>query len=273
MQKILTTVLNAGYFDMGQAALKSFMKHNSGWQLHVCDIGLTAEQKNEIQTVGTVTVRDAAQCSRWPNRFAKLLDLAELCKTPDSVILHLDGDTLTFGSIDPLVVEAQKAKAQVVLCSMQSKIGDWLFGYDKMKDLYNKAELWLDHHCYNSGVMLLQASEQMSDIFLRAGEKCKQHTGLYCTGDQEALVAELLDAAIPVMDMPKIYSYNPISTNDGDVALFNPPLLDNGTALVILHIPLDKRLVFGPDASYSALGKWWQQWIARYKEEPWPTQE
>lgn len=271
MRRILEAELDANFFQLGQAALKSFLKYNPGWELHVCDLGLTAAQREELSTVGLVELRPAWEQGRWPQAVARMECLAKLCLLPDTLILHLDADTLTFGSVAPMVAELQRADASMMLTPMQSPMSHWLFSLAKTREVFERPEEWYEHHCYNAGVMVMKATEQLADMFAQASKKYVQYRGMFPSADQSVLVAELLDRDITILDMPSIYNFSPVALDPDGIALFNPPLLADGTELVIVHIPVPKLLVFTAGASLASIGWWWRRWLDHYEEEPWPT--
>ncbi len=269
MRLILETELDSKFFRMGQAALKSFLKYNPTWELHVCDLGLTDAQREELAAVATIEDSGPPAPGPRPHATARMDFLAKLCKLPDTLILHLDADTLTFGSVNPLVAEIQRANTPITLLRHSQELSDWLFSLDGAKKVFERPKRWYSHHGYNFGVAAMLASDQLAQVFARASTKYKEHRGLFRSGDQAASVAELLDTGIMIINMPEIY--NATLVDRGDVALFNPPIMEDGTELVILHIPFPKKLLFSSDAPLYAIGWWWNQWLDRYEEEPWPT--
>lgn len=273
MRQILETEFDACFFRLGQAALKSFLKHNPGWELYVCDLGLTAAQREELSAIATIEDNGIRERGRWPHSIARMACLAKLCALPDTIVMHLDADTLTFGSVAPLVAEMQRANIPITLLPMRSEMSEWLFSFAKTKEIYEKPEAWFSHHCYNFGVALMTASPKLVNIYERALEKYMKHRGMFRAVDQTALVAELLDKGVMIINMPQPYNFSPAADVQSDLALFNPPILADGTEVTILHIPFPKSSIFTTGASLYTIGWWWQQWLAHYEEEPWPTRE
>ena len=271
MRQILEAELDAKFFRLGQAALKSFLKYNPEWELHVCDIGLTVAQREELSAVGVVEPYTVWDKGRWPQATARMEQLAKLCILPDTLILHLDADTLTFGSVASMVAELRQSDASITMTPMQSLMSHWLFSLAKTRAVFARPEKWYEHHCYNAGVMAMTTTEQLADVFTRSGEKLMEYRGMFPTPDQSVLVAELLDRDIAIHDMSKIYNFSPVALDPDAIALLNPPLLADGTELVIVHIPVSKLLVFAAEASLYSIGWWWQRWLDYYEGEPWPT--
>ena len=152
-------------------------------------------------------------------------------------------------------------------------MSDWLFSFSKTKEIFERPEDWYTHHAYNFGVALMTAHDPLANIFESASEKYTKYSGMFRGVDQSVIVAELLDTATAIINLPAIYNFNPAERGQDDLVLFNPPLLGDGTELVILHIPLAKQLVFAADAPLYSVGWWWNQWLDRYEGEPWPTTE
>jgi lipopolysaccharide biosynthesis glycosyltransferase len=82
------------------------MRHNSGWNILILDVGLSQSQVDYLKQYATVLPYPREHCRTGvyvPSAKARIMILAEL--PPRSLMLYLDGDTLVFGSVAPLIAD------------------------------------------------------------------------------------------------------------------------------------------------------------------------
>jgi hypothetical protein len=92
MQRWLQIELDSKFFDtFGEAFLKSFYKHNKGWDLYVSDLGLTDDQRAQLSKYGVVKSYPVDPCRRWIHLTARIQTLADIVK-PDTLVLRMDTD-------------------------------------------------------------------------------------------------------------------------------------------------------------------------------------
>jgi hypothetical protein len=278
MRRVLGTELDAAFFDMGQAALKSFCRHNPGWEIWICDLGLTPEQRAELEQVAKILDYEIfEECTRWPHQIARLQLISELCKLDDAMILRLDMDTLTFGSVEPTVKMLAEVKPLIMMRVMTSPafvgdMGAWMMSFDQVKPYYKRPEDWHSRYCFNAGVALMKSDPRLVDVADAALEKVRRHPGIFRIAEQTAFVAELYDQRVQIINLPTACNYYVTEERGRGITFFTPPIAPDGSEIVIAHIPLDKRYLFQMSGPFQTIGWWWRQWIERYREQPWTTE-
>ena len=106
LQRLLVLGSDAAYFKYTLVALRSFLTHNPGWDVLLMDVGLAPEQVRTLEALARVekypreVYRGAG--SYIPSAKARCQALARL-PTADTLMFYLDGDTVTLGSVEPLV--------------------------------------------------------------------------------------------------------------------------------------------------------------------------
>lgn len=269
-EKVIQMELDAGYYRMGSAALKSFLQYNPEWTVDICDLGLTAAQRSELEKIATISSVKRTDVS-WPHAIARLQRLQQLMQQQFRYILHLDADTLTFDTIEPLLEQFEVEHAQIAMTSptrFATSRRRWLLPTESAAQLYPGLDRWQDSPSYNFGVALMRPDNLLLDCLKQAEQKYTTHSGLFPLAEQSAFSAELRENDIVVMRLGKEYNYTEI---DELVAYFNPPLTRDNVMVVIMHIPATKYHIFSTDGRHDIFGRWWRRWLDYYEEQPWPT--
>jgi len=146
--------VNAAQFDrFGERSIKGFREFNPGWDLVICDLGLTDAQRELLESTG------AEICPDIP----PLQNLRDLLDTYDTV-LRLTIATFTFASIDPWVVEFEGAdfdvSANVTAVSLRQSIRD----LDRTFAALGIDDDDLDRVMLDTAVMLVKKSDKVISI-------------------------------------------------------------------------------------------------------------
>ena len=270
------SAVNAAYFDYGQAAIKSFAKHNPDCRFVLADIGLTTEQRNALAQFATIVELETFDCARWPHRFARHALMAQCCHDFDGILYQLDVDTLTFGSVMPAVQALQQSDAHVMARRAGpgrklETVGSRLGAIEHMIPFFKDAGSWYSQPARNCGSMIMQATPELLEAASRTRELLHAESSAFWT-DDNTFTAVIYDQRVPILDLPECYNYELPFGAGGDVTLFDPPIDPNHRPIVVAHMIGPKDRLMRLDGPRSALGWWWRKWLEHYREQPWPTE-
>lgn len=269
MRKLLSIDTDNEFFRLFQAALKSFLKHNPGWDVEIIDAGMTAAQRREVATVGRViSIERGDESTRWPSTFPRLQHFRD---NPDraDLILHLDADTLTFGSIEPVVNQLTSSGADFAFAELVRPIGEYIRFHHIARRFFDRFDQWKDFPNGNMGVAMAPATI-MATIAGKILEIAEKYSGLFFNHEQEIAISVLYDGGYKLLRMPRIYNYSLANLRVLSAVLVEPPITNDRQRVVIAHIPIHKWAFFTGTRTRESVGRWWLNIVERYEEESWP---
>ena len=269
MRRLLSIDTDEKFFPMFQAALKNFLKYNQDWDVEILDIGMTDAQHQEMTNVGNVVMLDRDNDARWPGVFTRLRHFRDNADRAD-LLLHLDADTLTFDSIEPLVKQFLGTGADFALADSSYLIGKFIRSHRIARQAFKHFDSWKDLPGGNTGVSLSTAS-MFATIAERALNLVDKFAGLFVFGEQEVMNAVIYDDGLKRLRMLPIYNCRLAKSKQTPVVLVEPPLTTDRQRIVIAHLAMYKWAVFAGDGPYRYAGRWWYNIVERYEGEPWPT--
>jgi lipopolysaccharide biosynthesis glycosyltransferase len=275
MRRVITIECDDAFFWMAQACLKSFLKFNSQWrELRVVDLGLTKAQRASFPKHTVFIEDEKMECgeSRFPHSLARLREWTRFKDQPDTLVLHLDADVLTFGSFEPNVQAFLKSGCDFGMTKIMTKMYEQIRIKPLARQLFEKYDEWQHEQEYNDGVMLAigdrlgRAAEDTIELKLK-------YDGLFSSGDQVPLLITLFEGDWTIFESPQVYNF-PITRHQlGHSVLTEAPLTNRRDRAVIVHAPVKKYYLTKTDSFRYNEGFWWMKIAKRYEEEPWPIQE
>ncbi|KKN53296.1 hypothetical protein LCGC14_0603960 [marine sediment metagenome] len=269
MRRLLSIDTDAKFFPLFQAALKSFLKYNPDWDVEILDIGMTNAQRREMTNVGNVVMLNCDNDVRWPGVFSRLRYFRDNATRAD-LVLHLDADTLTFGSIESLVRQFLGTGADIALSDSSYLIGRFIRSHRIARQAFKHFDSWKDLPGSNTGVSLSTAS-MFAAIAKRALNLVDKFAGLFVFGEQEVMNAVIYDDGLKRLRMLQIYNFRLANSKQTPAVLIEPPLTTDRQRTVIAHLAMYKWAVFAGDGPYRYVGRWWSNIVERYEGKPWPT--
>ena len=268
MRRLVSIDTDAKFFPLFQAALKSFLKYNPGWDVEIIDVGMTDEQLQEISDVGRIVALDKDESKRWPSIFPRLAYFRDNPNRTD-LLFHLDADTLTFASIEPLVGQFVRSRADFAIREFAvHAIHEYIRSHRLARQIFPNFDRWKDRPNCNAGVTLTTGS-MFAEIADKVLKIAKTHSGLFLNHDQEIMVSILYDDDYKLLPMPSAYNHSLGSPLTRPVVLVEPPLALDGQRIVIAHLPVFKWAIFSGDTTKRFVGRWWSRIVERYEEESW----
>ena len=268
MRRLLSIDTDAKFFPLFQAALKSFLKYNPDWDVEILDIGMTDAQHQEMTNVGNVVMLEHDNDARWPGVFSRLRYFRDNTARAD-LVLHLDADTLTFGSIEPLVKQFLGTGADFALADSSYLIGKFIRSHRIARQVLKHFDSWKDLPSGNMGVALSTTS-MFATIAERVLNLVDKFAGLFVFGDQEVINVVIYDDELKRLRMLPIYNFRLTNPQQAPVILIEPPLTTDRQRIVIAHLAIYKWAVLASDGPYRYVGRWWYNIVERYEGEPWP---
>jgi 2-polyprenyl-3-methyl-5-hydroxy-6-metoxy-1,4-benzoquinol methylase len=162
LRRLLVLGSDAAYFEDTVIALRSFARHNPGWPALVMDVGLTPTQVQVLQPLARVE-KYPREPYRGRGRYvpsakARCLALARL-PADEVLMLYLDGDTITLGSVEPLIEQFVASGRPLGLAAEDdprfyvATAGQaWEGGRVPVE--FSRSILWSERPMLNTGVLL-----------------------------------------------------------------------------------------------------------------------
>jgi hypothetical protein len=212
LNRILILGSDAAYYEYSLIALGSFLTHNPRWPALVMDVGLTPGQARDLGSVARVVryPREEFKGSGVyiPSAKARCLALAEF-PGDDTLLLYLDGDTVTLGSFEPVVKQFLSSRKPVGL----AKEDDDRFWKDPagrcweggtVPAVFPRGRRWYHRPMLNTGVLL--AVGQTAAALGR--EAVALYEGLkprFRFGEQTVINSVLYESGVGIFHIPTRY--------------------------------------------------------------------
>ena len=269
MRRLVSMDTDERFFPLLQAALKSFLRYNPDWDVEIVDIGMTEQQRHEVSAVGNVIEFKRGVDARWPSTIPRLLHFVAAAARTD-ILLHLDTDTLTFGSIEPAIQQFLGLDADVSFVDRLHTVGELIRVHSVARQVFPKFDDWKDLQEENAGVILAKASV-LATIAARVLDIVDKFAGLFTYSEQEVLNAVIYEDVFNLLRASSVYNFTLADPKKVPAVLIEPPLTADRQRIVIAHIRDRKKVFFTGDGPCRHIGCWWTNIVERYEEEPWPT--
>lgn len=122
MRKTVVWSCDKNFCKYNVVSIKSFLQHNSGWNLVFYDVGLTDDQRLTLAKLG-VDVRVATPDHWVHNAQAKIRIFSDVGH--DEILLFLDSDTIVYDSVEPMVADFMASEKPIGLYPEGEKV-QWL---------------------------------------------------------------------------------------------------------------------------------------------------
>jgi hypothetical protein len=263
MERIAVFTSNALYFREVRAAIKSFLRFNSNWNVYLLDIGLTAEQKVEL----TPYVHEFVD-SRLPTDNGRFLDSTAMMdflisvEDRDALIYHLDADTLTFGSIEPWVESFLLSSGHVSAIATTKAASTWVhIPDDDIKAVFPNFP-W-DHKLAMNGGSMLGHAKPLGEIERHRKALDPEHR-MYISGATDILWSMFVfEHGYSARYCDLIYG----ATTEFIDALLTPPLTEDGNQIVVAHLVGMPSFLMDPARKHGKrIGPWYRRWLRHYEE-------
>lgn len=267
MRRLVSIDTDEKFFPLFQAALKSFLQYNPGWDVEIIDIGMTEAQRWAVTDVGKIVTLERDVNARWPSAFPRLRHFVATSNRTD-LLLHLDADTLTFNSIEPWVQQFFGRSADISIVNGRRVMRDVILAHRVARQVFPKFDSWKDMQNGNAGVVLAKASV-FATIAKRVLDIVDKFAGLFAYSEQEVINSVVYEDSFNLLRAAAIYNFTLVDQEVAPTVLVEPPLTTDRQRIVIAHIPRRKRQLFTGNGPYRYVGNWWTNIVERYEEEPW----
>jgi lipopolysaccharide biosynthesis glycosyltransferase len=212
LQRLLVMGSDSNYYKYTLIALRSFLRHNPDWRVLVMDVGMTQSQVGQLERLGKV-VTYAREEHRGaglyvPSAKARCLALAEF-PADDTLMLYLDSDTVTLGSIEPLIRRFICSRKPIGIAReddtrfiVQPVATCW--EGSRIPAEFGNAENWHKEPFLNTGVLLATGT-----VAAEVGKRCIQLYEKLKTrfmfGEQTIIDSVLYDSVVELFHLPTKY--------------------------------------------------------------------
>lgn len=275
LRRVVQVELNEDYFKLfGERALKSFRHFNPGWDLVVCDLGLSEETATLLSSVGVVRAYPHTATERHPQAFARLSAIRELFDEYD-IVFHLDIDTITFTSIDPWVDSFLSGEAAVSLHVGTDPLRNRIRQLPAITERLDVDPAVFDKPTFDIGVMLLRRTDDLIDIFDATIGRYDDLLNLSKFQEQDWLSAKMYQRGCVVLPTESWQIHRPAFTNSKNkkhIAASDHPVEHEGVEILIVHFAYDKHHFTRIDGWHGLGYSMWLAWCDATKhflELPW----
>ena len=209
MKKILVYGSDAVYFDYTLVSLKSFLRFNAGWRAIVMDVGLTEKQVAAFAGLAEVIPfpREPVQKVLFiPSARARVMALT-MYPAEDALMLYLDGDSLVFGSVEPLVASFLASGKMVAIAAESDKRFNiqcveccWA-GNKIPKGPFPEGNRWRKKPILNTG-MVLAVGDKARTFGENALRLFDSHRHLFLMGEQTLLDSIIYEDRVDHLLLP-----------------------------------------------------------------------
>lgn len=268
--------VNAAQFDrFGERSIKGFREFNPGWDLVVCDLGLTFAQHELLTAAGCVVRKHDDDKSARLQPYAQFQNLRDLLDTYDTV-LRLNIETFTFASIAPWVGEFEKANFDVSANITKVSLRRSIRNLGRTFDALGIDDEDLDRAMLDTAVMLLHRSDKVISILDTILASYDQLVGSARYQESVWLSALLwhhdCDVLIPKAGYIAYPAFTP--RHRSYIAASDHPITSAGNEVFILYFHHEKHHFTRIDG-WKGLGyRMWVAWCDATKhflEFPWTT--
>ncbi len=276
MRRILQCEINEEFFNRyGEMFFKSFYAHNSGWELHIADIGLSPEQRKLLQRYGTVKQYDnLVAATRWPHMMARLEALKDTVRD-GNIVLRLDVDSLIMRSYDELVEQLLSSRAVIVAPRLTHPAAARTRSLQAAADILG---IGTDHpalhaHALAMCLMLLQGTPELVDAIEWASDRLPMLMGPI-KEEEPAFSAALFARHVPFDSLSWNYFWSaPCFTTEAQQLIPSTEAVTKyGTKLHAVHFSYSKYYLLNVAAgtNFENWRAWEDAFAARYAKQPWP---
>lgn len=270
------TEMDAKYYDLfGLALLKSFRLYNPNWKLYVTDLGLTDEQRKELEPYAKVVRRSKTAHGRWPMYHARMESMVDILRYAD-MVCHFDGDVLVFTSMESVFEEMEKQAAEIALVPRMDYLRRTIYNKERLLELFPDAkfESWKDQPEICDGIYFMFNTPAIRTLFKEILEKFDM-IGVFAYGCQTWISVAIYEHKVRFMPLPGTYDYNLDFGNIGARGRIVPsmrPVTKHFEFLPLLHFTHAKYKLLSTNGALSDTWRGWSKIVERFKQLPWPNQ-
>jgi len=261
------------YFTLTILSLKSFLFHNKGWDVAIIQNGLTQEQRDELAGVGILIDSPGEGLNRWTHLGSRLRAISDLLERYE-IVLHLDSDAFTFGSIAQWVLDFLQQPDAGISGDRVYDIGQSLLNPTKIKELYPDMppEALLSPVMCN-GVSMYKSLPSTRAMMRAVIEKWPIYYGMFPIPDESLIALEAIKHGCELYRISRTYVYPIWITKDNypigvHVTPSNHPVSAHAEPLMIVHMT-GLKTFFNATGRHNAQWLAWMKVLEHYKDMPW----
>lgn len=271
--RVVQLETDGNYFELTLLALKSFLFHNKGWDVVISHNGLTQEQQEELAGAGTLIATSVEGTNRWKHLGARLRTISELLEKYE-IVLHLDSDAFTFGSIDQWVLDLLQRPDAGISGDSVYELGQSFLNPAKVRELYpNMPPEALFSRVMCNGVSLYKSIASTRAMLKGVMEKWHRCQGMFPIPDEVLITLESIQHGCELCKMDTAYVYPVWITkrNYPDRYHVTPsqhPMSAHAEPLMIVHMTGLKSF-FNAAGPHHAQWRGWMKVLEHYKDMSW----